>query len=262
MRPGRPIDSPHPRIRDTIDVAFTNVLRKPVDRREPPRPPRAPRYSSNAGEWHLDLGGVDPLSANEVIDKIFGVFAQRGAAQYLGSGGAGIADRAHAADRNGCYEGPRSRLPGRACVAARLRAPDSRPARGLRRACGRRKARGGRVFLPRRPLRAGGGGADSDATSRPSGISARRADLPSPTIASVETQPQTATAARFRPRRSLRSKRPPSAADAVRLRRYDDIGKIPGPKTPHLEHYRPLLKQVYKLGSYLRLSPIPRHRPP
>jgi [1-hydroxy-2-(trimethylamino)ethyl]phosphonate dioxygenase len=34
----------------------------------------------------------------------------------------------------------------------------------------------------------------------------------------------------------------PHAHDAVRLRRYDDIGKVPGLETPPLEHYRPMLE--------------------
>jgi phosphonate degradation associated HDIG domain protein len=34
----------------------------------------------------------------------------------------------------------------------------------------------------------------------------------------------------------------PHADDAVRLRRYDDVGKLPGLETPGLEHYRPLLE--------------------
>jgi len=34
----------------------------------------------------------------------------------------------------------------------------------------------------------------------------------------------------------------PYAADAVRLRRYDDIGKVAGLETPGLEHYRPVLE--------------------
>jgi len=33
----------------------------------------------------------------------------------------------------------------------------------------------------------------------------------------------------------------PYARDAVRLRRYDDIGKVEGLGTPDLEHYRPVL---------------------
>jgi gamma-butyrobetaine dioxygenase len=33
----------------------------------------------------------------------------------------------------------------------------------------------------------------------------------------------------------------PHAEDAVRLRRYDDMGKAPGLTTPDLEHYRPVL---------------------
>ena len=34
----------------------------------------------------------------------------------------------------------------------------------------------------------------------------------------------------------------PYAEDAVRLRRYDDIGKVAGLETPDLEHYRPVLE--------------------
>jgi phosphonate degradation associated HDIG domain protein len=36
--------------------------------------------------------------------------------------------------------------------------------------------------------------------------------------------------------------RSPHAEDAVRLRRYDDFGKIPGLDVPGLEHYRPVLE--------------------
>lgn len=38
----------------------------------------------------------------------------------------------------------------------------------------------------------------------------------------------------------------PHAADAVRLRRYDDVGKEAGASTPELEHYRPLLEAVLR----------------
>jgi len=34
----------------------------------------------------------------------------------------------------------------------------------------------------------------------------------------------------------------PHAEDAVRLRRWDDVGKIAGLETPDLEHYRPVLE--------------------
>jgi phosphonate degradation associated HDIG domain protein len=36
------------------------------------------------------------------------------------------------------------------------------------------------------------------------------------------------------------------AEDAVRLRRYDDAGKVPGLATPSLEDYRPVLESVLK----------------
>jgi gamma-butyrobetaine dioxygenase len=40
--------------------------------------------------------------------------------------------------------------------------------------------------------------------------------------------------------------RSPHAHDAVRLRRYDDIGKVPGLQTPDLEHYRPVLERAIR----------------
>ncbi|HEY4412984.1 MAG TPA: HD domain-containing protein [Gaiellaceae bacterium] len=38
----------------------------------------------------------------------------------------------------------------------------------------------------------------------------------------------------------------PYAADAVRLRRYDDVGKVEGLETPDLEHYRPVLEAALR----------------
>ena len=40
--------------------------------------------------------------------------------------------------------------------------------------------------------------------------------------------------------------RSPFAGDAVRLRRWDDIGKVAGLATPELEHYRPVLEAALK----------------
>jgi predicted HD phosphohydrolase len=38
----------------------------------------------------------------------------------------------------------------------------------------------------------------------------------------------------------------PYAEDAVRLRRWDDVGKIGGLETPDLEHYRGVLQQALR----------------
>jgi [1-hydroxy-2-(trimethylamino)ethyl]phosphonate dioxygenase len=38
----------------------------------------------------------------------------------------------------------------------------------------------------------------------------------------------------------------PYAEDAVRLRRYDDVGKVRGLATPDLEHYRPVLEAALR----------------
>ena len=40
--------------------------------------------------------------------------------------------------------------------------------------------------------------------------------------------------------------RSPHAQDAVRLRRYDDVGKVEGLETPDLEHYRPVLEAALR----------------
>ncbi|MHB8470746.1 MAG: metal-dependent phosphohydrolase, partial [Gaiellaceae bacterium] len=38
----------------------------------------------------------------------------------------------------------------------------------------------------------------------------------------------------------------PYADDAVRLRRWDDAGKVAGLETPELEHYRPVLEAALR----------------
>jgi phosphonate degradation associated HDIG domain protein len=48
----------------------------------------------------------------------------------------------------------------------------------------------------------------------------------------------------FSPEEAEAFRRLPQAEAAVRLRRYDDIAKLPGAPTPPLEHYRPLLESV------------------
>ena len=48
----------------------------------------------------------------------------------------------------------------------------------------------------------------------------------------------------FTPAQCRRFERSRFAADAVRLRRWDDAGKAPGAPTAGLEHYRPLLAQI------------------
>jgi [1-hydroxy-2-(trimethylamino)ethyl]phosphonate dioxygenase len=49
---------------------------------------------------------------------------------------------------------------------------------------------------------------------------------------------------RFTPEERRQFERSPFAADAVRLRRWDDAGKIPDLVIPELEHYRPLLERL------------------
>lgn len=40
----------------------------------------------------------------------------------------------------------------------------------------------------------------------------------------------------------------PFAAEAVRLRRFDDLAKVPGKQVPELAHYKPLLQRVALVG--------------
>ena len=49
---------------------------------------------------------------------------------------------------------------------------------------------------------------------------------------------------RFDSGERLRFERSPFAGDAVRLRRWDDTGKLPDLVVPPLEHYRPLLERL------------------
>jgi phosphonate degradation associated HDIG domain protein len=48
----------------------------------------------------------------------------------------------------------------------------------------------------------------------------------------------------FTPEGVAEFERNPFATDAVRLRRYDDVAKVPGLETPPLEHYRAVLQAV------------------
>ena len=50
----------------------------------------------------------------------------------------------------------------------------------------------------------------------------------------------------YRPEQVAEFEASPYADDAVRLRRYDDVGKVPGFETPSLEDYRPVLEAVLK----------------
>ena len=50
----------------------------------------------------------------------------------------------------------------------------------------------------------------------------------------------------FSPEQAETFARHPRAADAVRVRRWDDVGKIAGQRTPGLEHYRPLLEAALR----------------
>ncbi len=50
----------------------------------------------------------------------------------------------------------------------------------------------------------------------------------------------------YRPEQVAEFEASPYADDAVRLRRYDDVGKVPGLETPSLEDYRPVLEAVLK----------------
>jgi gamma-butyrobetaine dioxygenase len=48
----------------------------------------------------------------------------------------------------------------------------------------------------------------------------------------------------FTPTQCRRFERSRVAVDAVRLRRWDDAGKVAGARTAALEHYRPLLARL------------------
>jgi gamma-butyrobetaine dioxygenase len=40
------------------------------------------------------------------------------------------------------------------------------------------------------------------------------------------------------------------SADAVRVRRWDDRGKVAGRAVPPFDHYRPLLGDVVRIGTF------------
>ena len=63
-------------------------------------------------------------------------------------------------------------------------------------------------------------------------------------LSSASTLSLSLQGGRFTPAQAARFMRAPFAADAVRLRRWDDAGKVEGARTPGLDHYWPLLERL------------------
>ena len=148
---------------------------------------------------------------------------------------------AYAAEQDGAP--PQSR---RGRAAARLRPLHPRVRRGRRRARHRHAARGGRACVPVGALRARRSRSRSACTSPRSATSARPIRRTWTSSRRPRCTRWSCRAARTRRRRSRSSSCRRTREDAVRLRRYDDIGKVAGLETPDLEHYRPVLEAAMR----------------
>ncbi|MGH3104221.1 MAG: phosphonate degradation HD-domain oxygenase [Gaiellaceae bacterium] len=181
------------------------------------------------------------MSAPGVIDEIFRVFREQGSAQYLGehvSMAEHMLQSAHAAERDGASP---------TLVAAALLhdyghfvhdLPDDAAEHGI----DTRHEEVAFAFLSRRfgpvvvePIRLHVAAKRYLCAVEPSYLE----ELSPASIHSLELQ-----GGPYEPDEVAAFASSPYAEDAVRLRRYDDVGKVPGLETPDLEHYRPLLEAV------------------
>ena len=174
-----------------------------------------------------------------VIDEIFRVFAEYGSEQYLGeqvSMTEHMLQSAHAAERDGA--------PPRLVAAALLHdyghfihdLPEDAAEHGI----DTRHEEVGFGFLAEHfgekvaePIRMHVAAKRYLCAVEPSYL----AELSPASIHSLELQ-----GGPYTPEEVAAFEASPYAADAVRLRRYDDVGKVPGLRTPDLEHYRPVLE--------------------
>ena len=179
------------------------------------------------------------MSVDELIDEIFRVFAEYGSEQYLGeqvSMTEHMLQSAYAAEQDGA--------PPRLVAAALLHdyghfihdLPEDAAEHGI----DTRHEEVGHAFLAEH---------FGDAVAEPirMHVAAKRylcavepsylAELSPASIHSLELQ-----GGRYGPGEIAAFESSPYAQDAVRLRRWDDVGKVPGLPTPDLEHYRPVLE--------------------
>jgi gamma-butyrobetaine dioxygenase len=180
----------------------------------------------------------DPAS---LVDEIFRVFAEYGAEQYLGeqvSMTEHMLQSAHAAELEGA--------PPRLVAAALLHdyghfihdLPEDSADHGI----DTRHEEVGYAFLAEH---------FGDAVAEPirMHVAAKRylcavepaylAELSPASVHSLELQ-----GGPFDPGEIAAFEASPYAEDAVRLRRWDDVGKVPGLPTPELEHFRPVLERT------------------
>jgi phosphonate degradation associated HDIG domain protein len=180
---------------------------------------------------------------SEVIDEIFRVFREQGSGAYLGepvSLTEHMVQSAYAAERDGA--------PPRLVVAALLHdyghfihdLPEDSAEQGV----DTRHEEVAHAFLSAHfgpevvePIRMHVAAKRYLCAIEPSYM----AELSPPSILSLELQ-----GGPYSPGEVAAFEASPHAGDAVRLRRYDDIGKVPGLETPDLEHYRPVLQAAIR----------------
>jgi phosphonate degradation associated HDIG domain protein len=186
------------------------------------------------------VSGV-PVNADELIDEIFRVFDEYGAEQYLGeqvSMTEHMLQSAHAAEQDGA--------PSALIAAALLHdyghfihgLPENSADHGV----DTRHEEVAHAFLAERfgeeiaqPIRMHVAAKRYLCAVEPSYL----AELSPASRHSLELQ-----GGPFEPGEVAAFEASPHAEAAVRLRRYDDVGKVPGLPTPDLEHYRPILESA------------------
>ena len=179
------------------------------------------------------------MTAAAVIDEIFRVFREQGAAQYLGEE-VSMAEHMLQAARAAELDGAPPTLVAAALLHDYGHFVHDLPADAADHGVDTRHEEAGFAFLGRwfgeavvEPIRLHVAAKRYLCAVDPAYVE----QLSPASIHSLELQ-----GGPYAPDEVAAFARSPHAEDAVRLRRYDDTGKVPGLETPPLEHYRPLLE--------------------
>jgi gamma-butyrobetaine dioxygenase len=202
---------------------------------------------TEAGQRHLqgcyaDRDGLRSKLAvlrRSVIDEIFATFRERGAGAYLGepvSIAAHSLQSAHAAERDGAH----AKLVAAALLHDYGHLIHDLPEDAAEQGLDSRHEEVGHAFLGRHfrpevvePIRLHVAAKRYLCAVDPFYVDA---------LSSASTLSLYLQGGPYNQREVVAFEKSPYAKDAVRLRRYDDVAKVPGAVTPDLEHFRPALE--------------------
>ena len=176
---------------------------------------------------------------SDLIDEIFRVFREQGAGEYLGervSMTEQMLQSAYAAEQDGA---PPRLVAARCCTTTGTSSTSARPT-PREHGIDTQHEEVAHAFLGA-STSARTSRSRSVCTSRRSGTSARPTRRISSRLSPASSLSLELQGGPYSPAEVAAFEVSPMREDAVRLRRWDDLGKIAGLETPDLEHYRPVL---------------------